>query len=625
MKGRSALEVIGIRFERLSFSGQAALAFLLAALWLLGRRYGGIVQDASLYLVQGLRKLEPGIFGKDLFFAHGSQDAYTVFPYLYARLIDWFGIGAAAAIVTVTGQAAFFAAALALTLRIASGPARWWSLALVAVMSGYYGGIGVHRLAEPFSTARSLAEPLVVAALACTLAERHRWALAALTAAAFLHPLVAAPGIAVVFLWHVRKDLCLLWPIALLATLVAAFSLAWDPISARLDPIWSAVVLDRSPQVFVSQWLLPDWSRMLWGLCVAYLALDAVDAPVRRMIHASAAACLAGVTASWIAVDLLQSAAAAALQMWRAHWVLHLLALLLAPVATASLWRLGNAARVAAACIAASCCFGRAELPAAALLSVVSIALALSERRSPRWMGERTYRLSLVLVLCAAAAGLLFELQSRMPLAYDTSRVLDWADYVDTIASVGGLLPLAALVWLAAYSRFKLAAVMLSAAAFALGAAAWDARKPWPLFVEQASAGANPFRDVLPADAVAFWPGPYGKAWLALGRPSWISVDQGAGVVFNRGTAVEYARRAIESRAVQSANDNCAMAAQPDCGIGLQPARELCQRPGGPSHLVLNGRIEGHRAAARWPLPASIRPGPRNLYLYSCRDLAGGS
>jgi hypothetical protein len=178
------------------------------------------------------------------------------------------------------------------------------------------------------------------------------------------------------------------------------------------------------------------------------------------------------------------------------------------------------------------------------------------------------------------------------------------------------------VIWLAAYSRYSLAAFALSAAVFALGIAAWDARKPWPRFIERASAGANPFRDALPSDAVLFWPGPYGKSWLALGKPTWISVDQGAGVVFNRATAIEYAGRVRDSAALQSALDNCAMVQQSDCRISAHSARELCARPGGPSHLVLNGQIEGHRAAAQWPLRPAIRSGPPTLYLYACRDLA---
>jgi len=623
MTHRTAKEVLGLRFDRLSSWAPVALALILAALWLLGRRYGGLVQDAPLYLVQGLRRIDPATFDKDLFFAYGSQDAYTVFPLLYATLIGWFGAGTAAWLVTVAGQAAYVAAAWALVRHVSDGPARWWSLALLAMVSGYYGGVGTHRLAEPFATARSLAEPLAVAALACMLGSRHRIALVLLALAAALHPLMAAPAIAVVLLWHAGARYRWRWSVPLAAAAAAAVALAASAVTQSFDPPWLAVVLERSPQLFLSQWQLPDWSRLAWGLCVTWLAASIAAAPVRRLLLASIVVCLAGVAASGVAVDLLHNATAAALQMWRAHWLLHLLAIVLVPAAVTGLWPSGNAARVAAACLAASCCFGRAEQPAAAALAVAAAALVALGRRSPGCIGERSYRLALLAVACTASVGLLFEVQSRWPNAYDIARLPDWTDYVHAAASVGGLLPFAGLAWLAAYSRYRACALALSVAVFALGIATWDARKPWPRFIERASAGSNPFRDALPADAVVYWPGPYGKSWLALGKPSWISVDQGAGVVFSRGTAIEYARRARESAALQSATDNCMMAAQPDCSIRAQAARDLCESPGGPSHLVLNGFIDGYRSIADWRMPSDIRSGPSTLRLYACRDFAG--
>ena len=106
MSTPSVQSLIGLQFERRSGAAQLSLGLALAALWLLGRRYAGIVHDATVYAVQGLRKLEPGL-ANDLFFSHGAQDAYTVFPALYASLISAFGTAAAAIIVTLAGQAAF--------------------------------------------------------------------------------------------------------------------------------------------------------------------------------------------------------------------------------------------------------------------------------------------------------------------------------------------------------------------------------------------------------------------------------------------------------------------------------------------------------------------------------------
>jgi len=585
----------------------------------LGRRYPGITHDAILYAVLGLRRLDPGSLGKDLFFAHGSQDAYTVFPFLYAPLIDALGAGSAAMAVTVAGQIAFSAAAVALVFQIVAGPARWWSLALLAASSGYYGGVGVFRLAEPFATARTLAEPLVLAALACTLASRHRAAFVALAAAVALHPLVAAPGIAVVFLWHALARPRMLWSIPILLGMALAVTALVPGLSLRFDPPWLAVVLDRTPHLLISQWLLPDWSRFLWGLCVAWLAARYVEAPVRRLVFAVAATGLAGVAASWIAVDLLGSAAVAGLQLWRAHWPMQFLAIVLVPVAAAGLCRSGNASRAAAACIAASCCFGRAGLPAAASLAVLAIILDASRHRWPAWMSEAALRLILLALLGTAMAGLLSEILSRLPPVYGAARSPAWTAYVHAAASVGGLLPLAALLWLMAYSRFAFVGAGVAAAAFAVSIAAWDARTPWPRFIERASAGANPFRNVLPPGAQVFWPGSYGKTWLALGRPTWFSVDQGAGIVFNRETALRYADRKRASTDLQTAIDNCAMAEQPDCRIDARPARELCNRQDGPDYLVLNARIDG-RNGIEWPLPPDIGSG-RSLFLYACGDI----
>ena len=627
MTSRSIQEVLGLRFDRLSPWTRAALACALAAIWLLGRRYAGITHDATLYVAQGLHRLDAGSFDGDFFFAYGSQDDYTVFPRLYAPLIDAFGAGPAAMLVTAAGQMAFFAAAAALVFRMSSGQVRWWSLALLAAISGYYGGVGTFRIAEPFATARTLAEPLVIAALVCTLVARHRLALIALVAAALLHPLVAASGIAAVFLWHAAERPRLLWLIPPLAALAACFALVWPGIAlrfdARFDSLWLEAVLDRSPHLFMAQWEAPDWARVLWGLCSVWLALRFIDAQVRRLALAAVAAALAGIATTWIAVDLFGSVLVAELQLWRAHWLMHLFAILLVPVAFVGLWGRGNASRVAGALIAASCCFGRTELPAAALLATLAVVFDASERRWPGWMGEKTLRLALLAAIAAASIGLLFEVQAHLPLEYVASRSGAWTDYLSAAGSIGGLLPLALLLWLAACSRIAPAVAVFAAVALAGSMAVWDGRTPWSRFVEQAGERPNPFHEAIAPHAQVFWPDPNAPAWLALRTPAWFSVDQGAGIVFGRATAIEYAARKAASENLRSRIQNCAMAGPAGCRIEGWVAAELCGRHGGPDYLITNGRIDGPGALADWPLPADVRPGAPALYLYSCRTLAG--
>jgi hypothetical protein len=617
MKSRSVQEVLGLGLRPLSIWAQVVLGCALVALWLLGRRYAGITHDATLYVAQGLRRLDPASFDRDLFFAFGAQDAYTIFPRLYAPLIDMFGAGTAAMLVTIVGQFAFFAAAAALVFRMTTGMARWWSLALLAAVSGYYGGVGTFRLAEPFATARTFAEPLVIAALAGTLAGRPRMALAALAAATLLHPLVAAPGIASVLLWHALGWGRMRMPVLAGLALAVAVALVCLGFMPRFDPPWLAAVLDRSPHLFISQWLLPDWSRFVWGLCVAWIAMHFVEARARRLVLAATVVGLVGVAASWIAVDLLNSAIAAGLQLWRAHWLLHLFAIVLVFPAIAGLWRRGNGARAAAACLAASCCFGRAELPASAVLAVLAVTLDASDRRAPGWMGERALRLALLAALCAASVGLLFELQARLPPQYGLAGPADWTDYVNVAGSVGGLLPLAFLLWVAACSRFSTVALVLAASAFAVSVAAWDARAPWQRFIEQAGQDANPFQRGIAPGAQVFWPDRHSPAWIALGRATWFSADQGAGIVFSRDTAIEYSERKRVSRDLISANENCAFAGRAACRIETQRVQALCEHRDGPDYLVLHARIDG-LTSIDWPLVPGVLPGVRSLHLYSC-------
>jgi hypothetical protein len=616
LANRPASEALGLRFDRPLPGLLSVLS--LAALWLLGRRYAGITHDATLYVAQGLRRLDPQIFARDLFFAHGSQDAYSVFSLLYAPLIAALGPAGAAMALTALGQLAFLAAAWALARQLSAGSTRWWSMALLAVISGYYGGVGVFRIAEPFATARSLAEPLAVLALACTLASWHRTAFAALAVCALVHPLVAAPTLAVLLLWHAGHHSGR-W--RALLTAFAVLALAGAAFDVRLDGLWREALVERSPHLFLSEWHLADWARLAWGLCVVGLACAYLSPQARRLATAIVAVTLAGIAASGVTVDLLDGAHAASVQAWRAHWLLQMLAIMLVPVAVAGLWRSGPAARAAAACVAASCAFGRVELPAAAMLAVTALALAAAERRLPGWMSERAFRTVLVAAIAAAATGLLFEVQSRLPTAYMTLDGTTGDRYLPAMTSVGALLPLAAFLWLLAHSRFSRAAPAAVAVLLAFALLAWDGRKPFSRSIEQASTQGRSWRHP-PAGAQVFWPAPSTPAWLLLGTPNWFSADQGAGIVFSRETALQYAARKTASAPLIAVMDNCYLTARStECRIASHAPRALCRRSDGPDYLVLNGRIEGV-AEIGWDLPSAIRPGGRPVHLYACRDLA---
>ena len=58
----------------------AALGLLFLALWSLLDRYWGLQHDAQLYVLQALGRLEPDIYGQDLFLRFAGSAAFTNFP-----------------------------------------------------------------------------------------------------------------------------------------------------------------------------------------------------------------------------------------------------------------------------------------------------------------------------------------------------------------------------------------------------------------------------------------------------------------------------------------------------------------------------------------------------------------
>jgi hypothetical protein len=392
----------------------------------------------------------------------------------------------------------------------------------------------------------------------------------------------------------------------------------------RFDAEWLAPVQQRSPHLFLSLWLAPDWSRLVWGLCVTGIASRIADADLRRLL-AAAAAVLAGALACTVVIgDILGSAFVAALQLWRAHWILHLLALVLVPVAAVGLWAGGSSARAAAVLLVASVCFGRFGQPAAlalAFLAVIFVALEVRRVVLAAW-GLKVVAL---VASCVAAIGLLFELQARLPLEYSPVVSASWEAFLPAAVSVGGLLPLGALLLLLSHSRRTGIALLASFSTFAFALSVWDARASWRRFLEAPPRESIQIAQAMAPNAQVLWPAPGIPSWLVLGRPSWYSVDQGAGIVFNRATAVLYAERERASESLRSRIDNCAVSTATNCSIEAKVAASFCRLRDGPDFLVLGAPVAGHDPVARLPGRASVRPGAEWFYVYGCRALAIGS
>jgi hypothetical protein len=604
LASRPARELLDLRFDRALPRLYAVCAF--AALWLLGRRYPGIIHDATLYVTMGLNRLDPQAFAGDLFFVNGSQDSFSIFSPLYAPLIGLLGPSAAALLVVVIGHAALIGAAWWLAGRLAPGT-RWWSLALLATLSGYYGGGAAVRVAEPFATARTLAEPLVLATLAALLAGRTRVALATLAAASLLHPLVALPAWGALIIWYAQAKSGRGWWVAAAGVLAAIALLLLPP---PLDPAWYQSLVERSRHLFILHWQLADFAKAGWGIGIAALAIHFAAPPARRLLVAVTATSIAGVLASALLVDLGRSGPAAALQLWRALWILQVVATLAVPFVVARLWERDSAHRLAAGFVVASCCFGRAEQPLAAALVLAAWAL-LHSARAAALVDEKRMRIGFGAAACLAAVGMFYDLQRRMPDVYVPADTELWRGYLRMIGSVGILLPLAALLGFGMQSRFRRAACASAVLLLGISVAMWDARTSWSRYIEERS--PHPFASFIPHGAQVFWFAMSSPAWTALRTTNWFSADQGAGIVFTRGTAIEWPQRQAVTRRLRDASAMCDIVRHAQCAIPAASARAVCAFPHGPDYLVLTGQVEGWRPIAQDEHEGQV------LSLYACR------
>jgi hypothetical protein len=601
-------ELLDLRLERAVPAFHAMV--LVAALWLMGRRYYGVVHDATLYAAQGLNRLYPQALGQDLFFAHGSQDSYSVFSTLYAPLIGLLGPAGAALAFVLVGQAAFLAAAWMLAGRL-DRTTRWWSLSLLAVTSGYYGGGGVFRFAEPFATARTLAEPLIVAALAALLAGRLRLVLGCLAIASVLHPLVALPAWGVLAAWAFATDPRRAMLLGAVALGIGALVVGFTPV---IDAEWKQALLYRSRHLFVSRWFAADLARVAWAAGVVGFAA-AVGLQPRRLLGAVLCVGLGGLVASAALVDIAHNALAAGAQLWRSLWLLQLLAVLILPSLVVRLWGDGAGGRLAAALLIASCCFGPLEQGWAAGAVGIAALVLWRARGRRNWPGERALKGGYVFALCLAAVGLLFDAQTRLPDPYAHDMPPEWRDYVRVMGSVGLLLPLGALLWIATQSRARHWAQVASVCMLVLAIATWDERNRWTRYLEHHET-PHPFaRHVRPGTEV-YWPAVSSPAWTVLRTRNWLSDDQGAGIVFNRTTALEWKARDAVSHRLHNEYKACQIAQRADCPIEPAAARAVCGVANGPAYVVLNGKVEGWRALAEDGYPG------QTFRLYRCGDAA---
>ena len=607
-------------------------ALLGLALLLLIHRYPGINHDASLYLGQALHRLRPDIFGHDLFFAYGSQDSFTLMPWLVSLPRAWLSFPDIFLWGTWLSLLAFAGFAWLFLSRILPREHAYWGWLALIALPGAYGVIRVFTYGEAFLTARPLSEAICLLALGCLA--RSRWLLAAscFLGAGLLHPLQAMGALLIAWPWMVLQDrrwLHLAWSCLPVLALGFTSIKPFDGLYQVIDPAWLKDLTDFTMQLFVTQWYQVDWANLAFDIIMlAYASWRLRDA-FGQWCLAGLAGLVLGISATLLLADLMHLALPTALQFWRAQWLAHLLANASIGVLLCRDLLAGNVTRSSLLALVATMAGTGILWAWIPVFAVYAAWPRLSTRMTP------TFRTT---ITCLAWLAMLALFAYHVANEWLPFRIAHYRLELYAIDRRILAFPLLALglpllgIWLWKHSRVswqRVALIAVAALAAAAGCARWDARSPVARALEAQSPNPELFGVSIPENAQVFWDLPlYPAVWVALERADYFSPWQLAGSVFNRGTPREGRLRLERVRPVIEEDMYCQSRSVPieeraNCRISDVSLRHACgpgaNRP--PDFLVLPYR-QGQPALGHWSVidPATNQPAT-TFWLYDCSAL----
>lgn len=538
----------------------------LLALWLFFHPWRGIWHDGMLYAVQAVRRLYPANFQGDLYFLHGSQDAFTVFSPLYAAAIAAFGLQQATCLLLVLGYLLWIGAAAFLASALLRGLYFWLGLAMLFAWPADYGpSADVFHLAEAMLTPRLYAEGLGMLALGCFVRQRWSWGLLPAAVALALHPLIGCAPLlagALLLAWGNWRTLAalLLAGVALATALVGAGIPPFDRLLLGMDAQWLALVNARAPMMSWTAWQAQDWvSRTAVAFSLVLAAGWLAQGVAARLFRCAAVLGALGLLASWLGTGLANNLLLLQAQPWRLLWVTQLCSWLALAWLLAACWERERLLRalLTALCLAAltrNTVGGALAVPAAGLLCYLAprpplpwpawgnaAALASLAGLSGAWLFEVT-RLALNTAAAADAVpqtGWLVLLWGSAALKLGGGALLG-----------SGLL---LLTWRCSRSTRKAQQLLAFGLAFSMASvsalyAAAPLRRQHALSPAGARAVEAAFAPLIAPHAVLYWRNNVMASWFVLHRANYASNDQVTGLAFNRGTAIEGMRRMARLR-----------------------------------------------------------------------------
>ncbi|MDV6191377.1 hypothetical protein RYH75_19150 [Stenotrophomonas geniculata] len=606
------------------------------------RPYTGIRHDATLYLAQALRLLDPDIFNRDLFFVAGSQADFTLFPQLLASLLRHFQPGDLFLVLSLLGRIAFYGASWYLIRALFPPAWRWPSLLALIVMPTRYGAYSIFAYAEPFLTSRPYAEAMALFGLGFLVRRKHMAGILVLGAAGILHPLQGFAAVLLAWCWLVLHDRRWLWSLLALIPVIALAAFRVGPFAGlviAIDYDWWELIYMSSGQIYLGTWEPRDWCIVLADFYFLYLLSRRAqaDSLLAQFCAAALAAFAIGMTFSAVLADLLQLVLPVGLQSWRVLWLVHWLAMAGIPYLVWEQWQRTPREWVPVVLLVAIALTGasisRITLPWAVLGLIPLHILWPHVTRKVSAPTRAIVLVGLVAVIVAAT----FRYQMRAWLVFevfggDFERVRQDVVILGYPLFAGALS--FGLVWL--YGRGPRWGALLGALSIVglVGSfLLWDSRSPWTRVME-GSPGTNVFGVALPRDASVYWyatePSPLGP-WLVLNRANYFSIFQLSGQMFNRGTSMQGIQRQLQVGPVNSQGEICDMvnAVNKDphaCWIGKPGLQYMCspyRDVPAPDYFVLPFRQQEHVLGSWTPRHPDSGTLLGTFYLYRCSDWAG--
>jgi hypothetical protein len=522
-------------------------------MWLVNHAYVGIdIHDAKLYAVLAAHWLEQTAYAKDPFFLFGSQDDFSVFSPVYGTLVRWLGLDIAAQLIVIAGAILLAIATTAISAKLfSSNWARVLAVMLCAAAAYAYspGNLLSFRINEEFATARSIAAPLGLAAMALCLHLRFRAGVITAVFATLVHPLMGIwPLLAIVSVKLRDRDLLLM--ISAGITLLAGLAWLGMPAMQPLDAEWDRLMRPLSV-VYVEAWPAIRLGSFLFWISLLLLAGHYGQPCHSRWYHIVALLGTAGLLSAQFASYFYPIKLFLQTQPWRAMWLAIFFAMFAAVELFEGASRRGKRAvlwfMLGTVLIYLAHDFAGYLLFACWLaIHSTTVPRIASNTNCHPWASDKNLVILLMVLIAIGLPSYYLDLQqlgNSLPLGMEFLPPASRGAFLAGGIGPGFLLiALSATPWL---GRRWLALPLTALLVFAF--LNWDQRSPamrsWESSLLKKETQTDMARHIRRGEVVYWHENSPMRTWLELGTASYASGIQPAGSIFSREKTFEMKRR----------------------------------------------------------------------------------